>query len=249
MMAAGVKNPVIRSEVSTHRISHGVAAKSQALSNCLACHGPDSRLKGSVLLASWAPGGVAPAWKVKLFLCRYCLNALDQENIPSRCALNGLEVDDIPSTLQSLNMFETMLLQKSKSFQTVVRLGPVKHRLPHSEMLKALKGRVVYLPLPLQPHNEMLPKGLPQDHQLHILVNGTPTKNKIVWQDIVRIDKLKAAMETLIAINPLYKDLDCSTNDIENYVYGSDGTNELQINPGPEALLEKVTPSQAKDIC
>ncbi len=65
LMAAGVKNPVIRSEVSTHRISHGVAAKSQALSDCLACHGPDSRLKGSVLLASWAPGGVAPASKVE----------------------------------------------------------------------------------------------------------------------------------------------------------------------------------------
>ena len=63
LMAAGVKNPVIRSEVSTHRISHGVAAKSQALSDCLACHGPDSRLKDSVLLASWAPGAIAPVWK------------------------------------------------------------------------------------------------------------------------------------------------------------------------------------------
>ena len=58
LMAAGVENPVIRSEVSTHRISHGVAAKNQALSDCLACHGPDSRLEGSVLLASWAPGAV-----------------------------------------------------------------------------------------------------------------------------------------------------------------------------------------------
>ncbi len=63
LMAAGVKDPVIRSEVSIHRISHGVAAKSQALSDCLACHGPDSRLKDNVLLASWAPGGIAPVWK------------------------------------------------------------------------------------------------------------------------------------------------------------------------------------------
>lgn len=65
LAAAGVKNPVIRSEVSTHRISHGVAAKSQALSDCSACHGPDSRLKGGVVLASWASGGVAPVWKDK----------------------------------------------------------------------------------------------------------------------------------------------------------------------------------------
>ncbi len=63
LMAAGVKDPVIRSEVSTHRISHGVAAKSQALSDCLACHGPNSRLKDSVMLASWAPGAIAPVSK------------------------------------------------------------------------------------------------------------------------------------------------------------------------------------------
>ena len=63
LMAAGVKNPVIRSEVVTHRINHGVAAKSQALSDCLACHGADSRLKSGVVLASWTPGGVAPVWK------------------------------------------------------------------------------------------------------------------------------------------------------------------------------------------
>ncbi|MGA2403150.1 MAG: cytochrome b/b6 domain-containing protein [Syntrophobacteraceae bacterium] len=63
LMAAGVKNPVIRSEVSVQKISHGVAGKSRALSDCFACHGPDSRLKDDVLLASWAPGAVAPVWK------------------------------------------------------------------------------------------------------------------------------------------------------------------------------------------
>ena len=40
-----------------------MAAKSQALSDCLACHGADSRLKSGVVLASCTPGGVAPVWK------------------------------------------------------------------------------------------------------------------------------------------------------------------------------------------
>ncbi len=65
LVAAGVQDPSIRSEVKLHKISHGVAGRSQALSDCGACHGPDSRFKGSLLLASWAPGGQVPPWKDK----------------------------------------------------------------------------------------------------------------------------------------------------------------------------------------
>ena len=65
LLAAGVKNPTIRSEVSLHKISHGVAGKSQALSDCGACHGPESRLQATVLLASFTPGGVPPAFQGK----------------------------------------------------------------------------------------------------------------------------------------------------------------------------------------
>jgi thiosulfate reductase cytochrome b subunit/mono/diheme cytochrome c family protein len=63
LVAAGVQNPTIRSEVKLHKISHGVAGRSQALSDCAACHGPDSRLKDSLLVAAWAPGGQVPPWK------------------------------------------------------------------------------------------------------------------------------------------------------------------------------------------
>ena len=65
LAAAGVQNPAIRSEVKLHKISHGVAGRSQALSDCAACHGPDSRLKDRLLLASWAPGGQVPPWQDK----------------------------------------------------------------------------------------------------------------------------------------------------------------------------------------
>jgi thiosulfate reductase cytochrome b subunit len=63
LMAAGVKNPTIRADVKIHKISHGVTEPGQAVSDCGVCHGPDSRIKGSVLLASWTPGGLPPTWK------------------------------------------------------------------------------------------------------------------------------------------------------------------------------------------
>jgi thiosulfate reductase cytochrome b subunit len=62
LVAAGVKTPVIRSEVKLHPMGHGVSGRSQALSDCAACHGPDSRLKDQVVLASWTPGGQVPPW-------------------------------------------------------------------------------------------------------------------------------------------------------------------------------------------
>ncbi len=63
LRAGGVKDPVIQAEVRAHRISHGVAEQGQALSDCAACHGPDSRVKKSVKLASWAPGNILPTWR------------------------------------------------------------------------------------------------------------------------------------------------------------------------------------------
>ena len=65
LLAAGVRNPVIRAEVKLHRINHGVSERSQALSDCSACHGPKSRIKANVLLASWAPGATPPTWQDK----------------------------------------------------------------------------------------------------------------------------------------------------------------------------------------
>ena len=63
LLAAGVKNPTIRADVQLHPIGHGVTGRAQALSDCAACHGPNSRLKDKVVLASWAPGGQVPPWE------------------------------------------------------------------------------------------------------------------------------------------------------------------------------------------
>ena len=61
-----------------------------------------------------------------LFICQYCKDSLNRSSMSSRCVLNGLEVDPLPDSMKELNLFESMLLQKCKSFQTIVRLGPVK---------------------------------------------------------------------------------------------------------------------------
>jgi ATP-dependent DNA helicase PIF1 len=183
-----------------------------------------------------------------LFLCRYCNENIKKRSLPQRCALNGLLVDELPASLESLNIFEMMIIQKAKCFQTVVRLGPVKHRLPSSAMVKAVKGRVFYLPLPVEQHAAMLPKGLPLNHELYVLVNGMPTKKKVIWQDIISIEKITNALKTLIEINPLYRDLNISDNYVDNYVFGTEDDVMPILKPGPDALLKKVSPIDASDL-
>ena len=74
-------------------------------------------------------------------------------------------------------------------------------------MLKSVKGHVVYLPLPVDEHRAMIPSGLAENHELHILVNGRPTKSNVIWQDVVKIEKIKQALDDLSRINPLYENL------------------------------------------
>lgn len=180
------------------------------------------------------------------YICNYCKNSLDSGKIPIRCVLNGLEVDPLPHVMKSMNVFESILIQKAKCFQTVVRLGSVRHRLPPSAMLKGVKGRVVYLPLPLQPNSDMIPTGLAPNHELHVLVNGVPTKSNIIWQSVVDVTKLKSVLQTLKEINPLYQDLAMTSTDLDTYVSSNDSS--LTLQPGPTALLQKLTPIEASNV-
>ena len=46
------------------------------------------------------------------------------------------------------------------------------------------------------------------DPELFIILNGVPTKNKVVWQTLVDVNALKFAIHKLKEINWLYKNLD-----------------------------------------
>ena len=46
--------------------------------------------------------------------------------LPPRCVLNGLQTVPIPSELSKLDSLSTQLIQRAKSYQTIVRLGTNK---------------------------------------------------------------------------------------------------------------------------
>ncbi|MBN2386774.1 MAG: cytochrome b/b6 domain-containing protein [Anaerolineales bacterium] len=58
--AIGLRDPRIVGEVYPYSINHNVVGGEQALDDCETCHSADSRLAQPIILAGYAPGGVAP---------------------------------------------------------------------------------------------------------------------------------------------------------------------------------------------
>ena len=108
------------------------------------------------------------------------------------------------------------LIQRAKCYQTVVRLGTYTAKVPIYNSLKACKGTMFFLPLPMNKTLETLDQvkdsstniarkcWLPNP-ELFIIVNGKPTKGKVVWHNLVNVNHIKVAINKLKEINWLYK--------------------------------------------
>ena len=152
----------------------------------------------------------------QLYMCNYCKPLIRKDTMPARCVLNGLRLVKIPIELEKLDAMSRQFIQRAKGFQTIVRLGTYTKKVPRYNSLKACKGTMFFLPLPLHKTVETMEgvkaKGsnkisLPNP-ELYIIVNGNPTKNKVVWRNLVDVNNIKAAVNKLKEINFLYKDVD-----------------------------------------
>ena len=140
------------------------------------------------------------------YVCTNCRPLLNENTLPSRCVLNGLYVEEIPKELLKLNALGRQLIQKAKPFQTIIRLGAYTGKVPIYNATKGLKGSMFFLPLPLQNTIDKLdtlgmpkqPEGVDMlpDPELYILLDGRPTKDKVVWQSLVDISDIKRAVKS-----------------------------------------------------
>ena len=187
------------------------------------------------------------------FVCNYCVPFLEKNIIPGRSILNDLFTDPVPDILSDLNIYEWFLLQRAKAFQMVVRLGTKSGNIPKSALVKAIKGRIVYLPLPVKHNIDMLPDNFePQNNDyLVILVNGQPTKSKVVWQNIVDISKIKKALLWLKENNFLYRNFtikDCVAPETTENVKSHPEVEIPLLKTSSKTSLERVDKQKEEEI-
>ena len=131
------------------------------------------------------------------YICQHCRPLLNDNKLPATCVLNGLYVEEIPKELSQLNALGRQLVQRAKPFQIIIRLGTYTGKVPIYNATKGLKGTMFFLPLPLQNTIETFDDlGMPNDlmsedlqmlpdPELYVLLDGRPTKDKVVWQTLV----------------------------------------------------------------
>ena len=181
-----------------------------------------------------------------LYMCNYCKPIIRKEKLPPRCVLNGLQTVPIPLELDKLDILSRQLIQLAKCYQTVVRLGTYTAKVPIYNSLKACKGTMFFLPLPMAKTLDTLDKvehssqaimsALPNP-ELYIILNGKPTKQKFVWRSLVNVKDVKAAVEKLKEINFLYSTVDHQSVD-------DAAKNIIEVvNNTTSHMLEKATES------
>ncbi|KAL4083193.1 hypothetical protein QTP88_028523 [Uroleucon formosanum] len=115
------------------------------------------------------------------FICLYCIKIFRSNALPPSCILNNLYSPVTPQVLLCLNDFERILIQRTKTFQVVVKMSSVAGRKqPKNVMNQKVIGRAFHLPLPLVETLKKLP--IPNqaiiEHELYILGNN------ILYKDI-----------------------------------------------------------------
>jgi hypothetical protein len=74
------------------------------------------------------------------FCTSYCWPEIIDFSIPKFSSLNNMALMDPPNEIKILNCYETILIQLAKSFQTIVKLSPLKQS-SYFIGIQALKGK------------------------------------------------------------------------------------------------------------
>ena len=132
------------------------------------------------------------------FVCHYCKTAIERDKMQTRCVLNGLKIVDLPSELAKLDCLSRQFIQRAKAYQIVFRLGTYRNNVPTYNMLKACKGDMFFLPLPMHKTIATLEKVDESNialatTDLYIIFNGKPNKrqhNVTAWSKLTILRKL-----------------------------------------------------------
>ena len=151
-----------------------------------------------------------------------------------------------------LDALGSQLIQKAKPFQTIIRLGTYTGKVPIYNATKGLKGSMFFLPLPLQNTIDKLDTlGMPKqsegvdvlpDPELYILLDGRPTKDKVVWQSLVDVSDIKRAVKKLKETNWLYRNIDESSVDD-----AAKNTIEV-VNSTTSSLIERCSSADIAEL-
>jgi hypothetical protein len=163
-------------------------------------------------------------------VCKSCFSAISNNSIPPFSILNNMKLYNSPEEFRQLNYYEKMLIQLNKSFQSIIKLKPYGIIEKYSDLIPALKGVAIHLPLSLNSTFDYLNKSLPNKDHLNIIVDGLPTSQKYVWRSLVDLNRVLKVLEILKQSNPLYNDIviDFNSFKLDDAISFKESSNETE---------------------
>ena len=151
-------------------------------------------------------------------ICRSCSSELSKNKIPTISIMNGMDTGSQPDCIASLSEFESIFIHLAMCYQTIIKLTPMGANLPYSARMDKLKGFAVHITQPLNSAITELFGNRPTklvDPDEYIVLHGIPKKDRAVWQRLVSVDKIHAALVWLKKNNPLYQKIDIPENPLD----------------------------------
>ena len=132
---------------------------------------------------------------------------MEKGEVPRISVRNGMNEGIVPREIADLSQFECMFIRQISMFQTFLKLGPSVGNRPNNEKMSAVKGFSVHIPVPIQINVKQLAGAAPElcNPRDFIVLHGLPNKDRKVWQSLINVEKVIAALKWLVKNNHLYK--------------------------------------------
>ena len=151
-------------------------------------------------------------------ICSSCSSELNKNKIPTISIINGMDTGSQPDCIKALSEFESIFIHLAMCYQTIIKLTPMGANLPYSARMDKLKGFAVHITQPLNSAITELFGNRPTkliNPDEYIVLHGIPKKDRAVWQRLVSVEKIHAALVWLKKNNHLYHKIDIPENPID----------------------------------
>ena len=151
-------------------------------------------------------------------ICSSCSSELNKNKIPTISIINGMDTGSQPDCIKALSEFESIFIHLAMCYQTIIKLTPMGAKLPYNSRMDKLKGFAVHITQPLDSAITELfgnrPTKLVNPDEF-IVLHGIPKKDRAVWQRLVSVEKIHAALVWLKQNNQFYHKIDIPENPID----------------------------------
>ena len=137
------------------------------------------------------------------FICAYCLGKFKKGLLPPICYLNYMEIEKSLEAISCLTEWELMCIRRTHAFRTITSAQSVSGRkIPANQKHRKAKGIAIHLPIPIEETLKYIvnteDENIIQSNVIHLAVrSGIKKGKKIIWEDLVRIDKVYEALKVL----------------------------------------------------